>query len=197
MLRGHSAVMLIVPSDMRPLESYDSASVPKPQMQNRDLAEPNQRLRSCTRGIEVKAVDDTVRTLYRPRWRANARTTKGFVDVGEAVFVSTGQVVPHMSNTRESISTLRPQVARISAPSRTASPVSVLAGDTNLTRSPAFSSPETTGESEAHAPAAAPLHLNGRGANRAQRRDGAPGQRSPRPSPHASARLTAIGPRRL
>ena len=95
MLSSQIAVVLIVPPDMRSMESYKSASVPARQMQNRDLTEPYQGLGICTRGIEIKAVGDSVSAFAARGGKdgANSRITQGVIDVGKAIFVPTRQVV--------------------------------------------------------------------------------------------------------
>lgn len=90
-----AAVPLIAPAGVRSVEPDQPASPPQHQVQNRDVAEADQRLGIAPGGSEVKATGDAVRALSSRRGQDRADTTipKGVIDVGDSILVSSSEVV--------------------------------------------------------------------------------------------------------
>ena len=63
------------------------------QVQDGDVAEPDERFGVASHGVEVESVGDPVGTLASPRGedRADARVTQRSVEVGEPVLVDPGE----------------------------------------------------------------------------------------------------------
>src|SRR5262249_971922 len=87
--RSIISVMLLVPTNERPVKSCDPALLPEGQVQDRDVTVPNQRLRIAPCGGKVERMRNPVSTLPTccRKDGAHPGITQRIVQVGKPILI--------------------------------------------------------------------------------------------------------------